>query len=244
MGEEFDNHLQELRRGAVVLACLQLLRVPGYGYGLLEALDGQGSPPTPTRSIRCCTAAGSRGSSPASGTPTRPGRASSTSASSRLAHDPHGRLAPVDGRHRLSATRSTDHDRDPGRNGTSPPPSACRALAGRRPSELSASIMEHRRADRKRCSPRPPNARLNELGDPALLAAGFADRPLHLIGLALPTWWRLLALLLAIVPGVRAGARWPSASRSPGGAGPDHRAVDRGGPVDRAASASGSRWSS
>ena len=42
MGEEFDNHLQELRRGTVVLACLQLLRVPGYGYGLLEALDGRG----------------------------------------------------------------------------------------------------------------------------------------------------------------------------------------------------------
>ena len=42
MGEEFENHLQELRRGTVVLACLQLLRVPGYGYGLLEALDGRG----------------------------------------------------------------------------------------------------------------------------------------------------------------------------------------------------------
>ena len=42
MGEEFDNHLQELRRGTVVLACLQLLRVPGYGYGLLEALDSRG----------------------------------------------------------------------------------------------------------------------------------------------------------------------------------------------------------
>ncbi len=42
---------------------------------------------------------------------------------------------------------------------------------------------------------------LTELGDPAKLAAGYADRPLHLIG---PTyyldWWRLLKLLLAIVP--------------------------------------------
>ena len=37
-----ETHLQELRRGTVVLACLQLLRVPGYGYGLLEALDGRG----------------------------------------------------------------------------------------------------------------------------------------------------------------------------------------------------------
>ena len=35
-------HLQELRRGTVVLACLQLLRTPGYGYGLLETLDARG----------------------------------------------------------------------------------------------------------------------------------------------------------------------------------------------------------
>ncbi|TFD58164.1 hypothetical protein E3T39_12760 [Cryobacterium suzukii] len=42
---------------------------------------------------------------------------------------------------------------------------------------------------------------LTELGDPALLAAGYADRPLHLIG---PrhylTWARLLKILLATVP--------------------------------------------
>ena len=42
---------------------------------------------------------------------------------------------------------------------------------------------------------------LTELGDPGILAAGFADRPLHLIGpkyyLA---WWRLLKILLWIVP--------------------------------------------
>ena len=42
---------------------------------------------------------------------------------------------------------------------------------------------------------------LTELGDPGVLAAGYADRPLHLIGpryyLA---WWRLLKLLLIIVP--------------------------------------------
>lgn len=42
---------------------------------------------------------------------------------------------------------------------------------------------------------------LTELGDPAALAAGYADRPLQLIGpkyyLA---WWRLLKLLLIIVP--------------------------------------------
>jgi PadR family transcriptional regulator PadR len=35
-------HLQELRRGTVVMACLQLLRRPGYGYGLLEELGSHG----------------------------------------------------------------------------------------------------------------------------------------------------------------------------------------------------------
>jgi len=37
-----DGHLQELRRGTVVLASLLLLRRPGYGYGLLEALNAHG----------------------------------------------------------------------------------------------------------------------------------------------------------------------------------------------------------
>lgn len=35
-------HLQELRRGTVVLACLALLGEPRYGYALLEELDGLG----------------------------------------------------------------------------------------------------------------------------------------------------------------------------------------------------------
>src|SRR5690625_6433498 len=39
MSESFDTHLQELRRGTIVLACLQLLRTPGYVYGLLEELQ-------------------------------------------------------------------------------------------------------------------------------------------------------------------------------------------------------------
>ncbi|MGO2721987.1 MAG: PadR family transcriptional regulator, partial [Brachybacterium tyrofermentans] len=42
MSESFDTHLQELRRGTVVLACLQLLRTPGYGYNLLEQLAAHG----------------------------------------------------------------------------------------------------------------------------------------------------------------------------------------------------------
>lgn len=41
---------------------------------------------------------------------------------------------------------------------------------------------------------------LNELGDPDKLAAGYADRPLHLIGPRYYLeWWRLLKLLLAII---------------------------------------------
>lgn len=42
---------------------------------------------------------------------------------------------------------------------------------------------------------------LTELGDPGVLAAGYADRPLHLIGPKYYlTWWRLLKLLLWTVP--------------------------------------------
>lgn len=40
--EALDTHLQELRRGTVVLACLRLLANPGYGYGLLEELEKRG----------------------------------------------------------------------------------------------------------------------------------------------------------------------------------------------------------
>lgn len=40
--EILDTHLQELRRGTVVLACLRLLVNPGYGYGLLEELGARG----------------------------------------------------------------------------------------------------------------------------------------------------------------------------------------------------------
>jgi DNA-binding PadR family transcriptional regulator len=36
------GHLQELRRGTVVVACLTVLRRPGYGYSLLETLSAAG----------------------------------------------------------------------------------------------------------------------------------------------------------------------------------------------------------
>jgi PadR family transcriptional regulator PadR len=39
-----ETHLQELRRGTIVLACLRLLENPGYGYGLLEELEERGFP--------------------------------------------------------------------------------------------------------------------------------------------------------------------------------------------------------
>ncbi|WP_377641735.1 PadR family transcriptional regulator [Oryzobacter terrae] len=37
-----SGHLQELRRGTVVVASLATLRTPGYGYALLETLDRAG----------------------------------------------------------------------------------------------------------------------------------------------------------------------------------------------------------
>ena len=36
------GHIQELRRGTVVLACLIRLRTPDYGYALLESLNALG----------------------------------------------------------------------------------------------------------------------------------------------------------------------------------------------------------
>jgi len=40
--ELLATHLQELRRGTVVLACLLVLRQPNYGYALLELLERHG----------------------------------------------------------------------------------------------------------------------------------------------------------------------------------------------------------
>jgi DNA-binding PadR family transcriptional regulator len=39
---ELEPYLRELRRGSVLLACLLVLEDPGYGYGLLERLEGMG----------------------------------------------------------------------------------------------------------------------------------------------------------------------------------------------------------
>lgn len=40
--EVLATHLQELRRGTVVLACLLLLKKPDYGYALIDALEQRG----------------------------------------------------------------------------------------------------------------------------------------------------------------------------------------------------------
>ena len=42
--DDLETHRQELRRGTLVLACLHMLRSPGYGYGLLEQLAAAGFP--------------------------------------------------------------------------------------------------------------------------------------------------------------------------------------------------------
>ena len=40
--ELLSTHLQELRRGTVVLACLLILERPNYGYALLDLLERHG----------------------------------------------------------------------------------------------------------------------------------------------------------------------------------------------------------
>jgi PadR family transcriptional regulator len=42
MDATLSGHLQELRRGTVVVASLTVLRTPGYGYSLLETLSEAG----------------------------------------------------------------------------------------------------------------------------------------------------------------------------------------------------------
>ncbi len=42
MDATLASHLQELRRGTVVVASLTVLRSPGYGYSLLETLSAAG----------------------------------------------------------------------------------------------------------------------------------------------------------------------------------------------------------
>ncbi|MEV7798850.1 permease prefix domain 1-containing protein [Microbacterium foliorum] len=69
--------------------------------------------------------------------------------------------------------------------------------------ELEASIADaiDARLDQGEAQADAERAVLTELGDPGILAAGYADRPLHLIGPKYYlVWWRLLKLLLIIVP--------------------------------------------
>lgn len=69
--------------------------------------------------------------------------------------------------------------------------------------ELEASIADaiDARVDQGESPVDAERAVLTELGDPGVLAAGYADMPLHLIGPKyFLAWWRLLKLLLIIVP--------------------------------------------
>lgn len=69
--------------------------------------------------------------------------------------------------------------------------------------ELEASIADaiEARLEQGEAPESAERAVLTELGDPGVLAAGYADRPLSLIGPRFYlTWWRLLKLLLMIVP--------------------------------------------
>ncbi len=75
--------------------------------------------------------------------------------------------------------------------------------------ELEASIGDavEARLDQGEDRDAAERAVLAELGDPGRLAAGYADRPLHLIGPRFYlVWWRLLKLLLIIVPACVFGA--------------------------------------
>ncbi|SEC12394.1 permease prefix domain 1-containing protein [Microbacterium hydrocarbonoxydans] len=69
--------------------------------------------------------------------------------------------------------------------------------------ELEASIADavDARLEQGESPTEAERAVLTGLGDPGILAAGYADRPLHLIGPKYYlVWWRLLKLLLIIVP--------------------------------------------
>lgn len=69
--------------------------------------------------------------------------------------------------------------------------------------ELEASIADavEARLEQGEAPEAAERAVLTELGDPGALAAGYADRPLYLIGPRYYLmWWRLLKLLLLIVP--------------------------------------------
>lgn len=73
--------------------------------------------------------------------------------------------------------------------------------------ELEASIADaiEARIEQGENPDAAERAVLTELGDPGVLAAGYADRPLHLIGPRyFLVWWRLLKLLLWIVPAAAA----------------------------------------
>ena len=211
--EALETHLQELRRGTVVLACLRLLEQPGLRLRTARGARARaGSTPTPTRSTPCCAASRSRDTSRASGTPTRRGLASSTAPARRAPAWP----PPSPTTSARSPRRSTHCPRRTDMN-TSPPPSptatstprcapcprssattsppSCAPRSTTRSTRASSSGEPHerRRARRAHRARRPRQAR-RRLHRPAAVP----DRPRYYLD-----WWRLLKLLLWIVPAVR-----------------------------------------
>lgn len=75
--------------------------------------------------------------------------------------------------------------------------------------ELEASIADavEARVEQGEAPEAAERTVLTELGDPGVLAAGYADRPLHLLGPKYYlVWWRLLRVLLITIPVVVLGA--------------------------------------
>ena len=202
-----SGHLQELRRGTVVLACLLILRAPDYGYALLErlaaaglAVDGNTLYPLLRRLEKQELLTSEWNTDEA-----RPRKFYRTSAAgetlaARLLQDWSDLT-------RTLTTSITETRNDHASTLTDryvwavlrSLPEAQRADIDR---ELRATIADTVDAKIESGS-KPADAEreaLIELGDPYKLAWGYADRPLHLIGPALfPDYIRLLRVLYFIV---------------------------------------------
>src|SRR5699024_5650275 len=185
---------------------------PGTATACSRTSPGTASPRMRTRSTRSCAASRSRSCSPAPGTPTRHDRGSSTApppaaSSSPTPSPPSGARSPAPSPPsppRSPGTRSPDMNTELTERYIRATISGLPAAAQEDVrAELTTLIMDatEARIDRGEEPASAERAALTELGDPAILTAEYADRPLHLIGprhyLA---WRRLLRLLLWIVP--------------------------------------------
>ncbi len=201
--EALETHLQELRRGTVVLACLRLLHVPGYGYGLLEELSTRGFETDANTLYPLLRRLEKQGhlTSEWNTEDARPRKfLTARVRRERALPQPSPPTSTRSPRRSMTFRRTDMNDTD---------------LIDRYVYAATRSVPERQRrdvADELRASIRDQiddraasgedlrtaeRAVLLELGDPDKLAAGFSDRPAYLIG---PRyyfeWWRLLKLLL------------------------------------------------